>query len=286
MDPDAIPPDDAGEARTASNADEAADGGTGASEAGRAANAARAASSPGTGTGTGWRPTPIWYMAEIIVVVVGVIIALAANAWWEGRREATLEAEVRRAVRVELERNVGELRAILEETEACLDRTDQFLRRTSASLAAVPADSTFYWVSGVSCRRTFDPAFGAARALTGAPGFDSVDDLQVRAAVAGWVTAVEDATEEAAALSEQGARVYGELSRYAAAAADEGLAGFPTIPRLVARAGPAVLAELHTDTTLIRAALQRSHYQRAYSQELSEALAAAERALALLADGG
>lgn len=239
------------------------------------------ADSPSSDAG-GWRPTPHWYAAEIIVVVVGVIIALAANAWWEGWREEALEAEVIRAVRQELMQNREDLRTALEATEDCLSRTDHLLRRSASSLRKTPADSGVHWVRGLSCRRTFDPTLSAAQALSGAPGLDSVDDLKVRTAVANWVTALTDAEEERLELSTWGDAVYEALTPYAERFAVEGLPDFPSIPRMVARGAPGVLAELRGDPGVMGAVIHKAHYQQAYRQELTEALMAADSALVLL----
>lgn len=234
----------------------------------------------------GWRATPHWYAAEIIVVVVGVIIALAANAWWEGWREESLETEVIRAVRQELEENRESLVAVLGATDDCLSRADRFLRMSPRSLKMIPADSGFYWVSGLSCRRTYDPSVSAAEALGGAPGLDSVDDLRIRTAVARWVTALTDAAEEKAELSRRGDAVYQVLVPYAEVYATAGLADFPSIPRIVARGAPAVLSDLRQDVEVVEAVIHKAHYQQAYRQELGKALTAADSALALLAPSG
>lgn len=38
-----------------------------------------------------WRPKLRWFAAEIVVVVAGVLIALALNAWWGARQDAAAE---------------------------------------------------------------------------------------------------------------------------------------------------------------------------------------------------
>ncbi len=35
-----------------------------------------------------WRPKLRWFAAEILIVVSGVLIALALNAWWQGTQKA------------------------------------------------------------------------------------------------------------------------------------------------------------------------------------------------------
>lgn len=42
--------------------------------------------------GLEWRPKARWFAAEITVVVAGVLIALALNAWWEAQQERRKES--------------------------------------------------------------------------------------------------------------------------------------------------------------------------------------------------
>ncbi|WP_412069194.1 hypothetical protein [Rubrivirga sp. IMCC43871] len=49
-----------------------------------------------------WRPTLRWFAAEIVVVVAGVLIALALNAWWQGRQDHALETHTLRELRAAL----------------------------------------------------------------------------------------------------------------------------------------------------------------------------------------
>lgn len=229
-----------------------------------------------------WTGSPRWFAAEIIVVVAGVLIALAANAWWERQRTDKLELELLRAVHVELVANRAELQRILQATDECLDRTDQFLRRTPASLAAAPRDSTFALVAGFSCRQTFEPVLGAARAITGVPGFDSVRDIRIRTAVGNWLTALSDADEERDILTDEGRAIYAALVPYALDGATVRLADFPTIPNMLAAAPQGVVGAIRGDAGLVRGVVMKAHHQRAYGVELTEALVVLDSALALL----
>ncbi|NND70799.1 MAG: hypothetical protein HKN43_04410 [Rhodothermales bacterium] len=49
------------------------------------------ASPAGNSLSWDWRPKIRWFAAEILVVVVGVLVALALNAWWQGKQEAAQE---------------------------------------------------------------------------------------------------------------------------------------------------------------------------------------------------
>jgi hypothetical protein len=83
-------------------------------------------------------------------------------------------------------------------------------------------------------------------------------------------------------MSDYGDAVYRVLAGYAATTPAGGLDAFPTIPRLIARGGGERLAALRRDSALLRQVILRAHYQQAYRQELAEALAAADSAMALL----
>lgn len=58
-----------------------------------------------------WRPKLRWFAAEILIVVAGVLIALALNAWWQGRQDAASEVRYLRL----LQRDLGQLHADLDE---------------------------------------------------------------------------------------------------------------------------------------------------------------------------
>ena len=58
-----------------------------------------------------WRPQARWFAAEIVVVVAGVLIALALNAWWSDRQRDADEA----ALRAEIRRDVGATREVIAE---------------------------------------------------------------------------------------------------------------------------------------------------------------------------
>ena len=61
-----------------------------------------------------WSARIRWFAAEILVVVVGVIIALAINAWWQSRQNAASEAQYLML----LSRDLDEMQAHLTELRA------------------------------------------------------------------------------------------------------------------------------------------------------------------------
>lgn len=56
-----------------------------------------------------WRPKARWFAAEIVVVVAGVLIALALNAWWQGRQDHALETHTLRELRAALVNDLADV---------------------------------------------------------------------------------------------------------------------------------------------------------------------------------
>src|SRR5262245_39149153 len=74
-----------------------------------------------------WRSKVQWFAAEIVVVVAGILIALALNAWWGAREEARAAASLRSEFRRDIEQtrtviaeNLESSRALSEAARAVL----------------------------------------------------------------------------------------------------------------------------------------------------------------------
>ena len=57
-----------------------------------------------------WRRKLHWFAAEILVVVAGILIALALNAWWEDRQAHALETRSLRELRDALSNDLKDIR--------------------------------------------------------------------------------------------------------------------------------------------------------------------------------
>jgi hypothetical protein len=61
-----------------------------------------------------WRPGLRWFGAEFLVVVTGVLVALALSAWWEGQQQVREEQRLLVALLDEFTANQGRLGEILD----------------------------------------------------------------------------------------------------------------------------------------------------------------------------
>ena len=70
-------------------------------------------------------------LGEIVTIVVGILIALAADAWWQGRIDSALERSYLEAFRVDLQETIDELRV----ATARQDSTQQRMLVLAAQIA-------------------------------------------------------------------------------------------------------------------------------------------------------
>lgn len=230
-----------------------------------------------------WRAKARWLAAEIVIVVAGVLIAFAVNAAWEGRKRDALEAVVLRSVAAEFDANRAALERVIAYTDGCLEASDAFVRSGPDRLSDASPERVVETVERLACPATFDPTLAAAQALAGATGLSSVRDLMVRQAVAGWLTDLEDAAEEAQMVRDSGLEVLDAVAPYAARGSAGGVPGFPTVPQMVAAGPSGALADLRRDPAVVEAVILRSNHQHLYRDGLADALAQADSVQAMIA---
>jgi hypothetical protein len=124
-----------------------------------------------------------WFAAEYLIVVLGVLTAVALNAWWQGRQDAARE-------QVYLQQLAEDLR----ETERIMaDRDSVMAARTQPNLSRLtlafgqtprpPRDSVVAWFSGINYAATPRPVLGTAEALVASGDFGAIADDSLRAAI-------------------------------------------------------------------------------------------------------
>ena len=214
----------------------------------------------------GMNRTPIpWprILAEAVVIAASILLALAADAWWDGQQATQLEADVLSALADEVAANQAVLRedrATIQADQVLLDR---FLRSDPEILAAIAPDSVVVWARALSLPKTYDPRSGAASLLSQMAALSS-EGIEVRALLSEWLTRVADAGEEKEGVRLTTRAVHIRLAPYAARARR----GRADMTSLIAALGPAVLAELRADSDLVYAVVRKATIQEIYLRGL------------------
>jgi len=195
--------------------------------------------------------------------VASILLALAADAWWDRHQAAQLEADVLAALSLEVAANQDALRRDQETTREDLGRLVSFMESKPEDLAAVSPDSVGLWARALSLPTTFDPQVGAASLLLEAAVL-SRDGVAARALLSEWLTRVSDAAEEKEGVRLRTREVQERLAPYATRATR----GREGISPRIASLGPGVLTELRADSALVAAVLLKTTAQEIYLRNL------------------
>lgn len=132
---------------------------------------------------------------EIAVVVLGVLIAFALDAWWtarEHRREAAAEL---RGIHAELAESARMLDGFLAHDSLAIAASSALITAATQHQGdgdLLVADTVFRWLLGTG---TFEPPTGRIESLLASGNIALVEDLRLRERIAGWPSRVRDARE-------------------------------------------------------------------------------------------
>lgn len=76
-----------------------------------------------------WRRSLRWFLAEFVVLVAGILVALAVSSWAQDRQDAKREQVYLRQLEVDLVANEKDLAAMVEELAGRTYATSRVLHR-------------------------------------------------------------------------------------------------------------------------------------------------------------
>jgi hypothetical protein len=133
-----------------------------------------------------WRRGAKWFGAEFLVVVTGVLVALALNAWWADRQDRSKEQFYLR-----------QLVADLAETERASDQMDRRMvpfERAPRRLAQAyfltnlpPRDSIVAWASVAPVHFPISPVLGTVEAMVTTGDIGLIRDDSLRIAIVSYL---------------------------------------------------------------------------------------------------
>ena len=133
---------------------------------------------------------------ELLVIVVGVLIALAGNAWWEGRAEREREQAYIQQLTVDTEANIRSLEGALEHEEQSRIAANRILAELRSG-RRFGRDSLTAWTRSNPTFAT-DPRvlLGTFRTIAEGPDMNVLRDEDLRFAVIKYLAIVQADIEE------------------------------------------------------------------------------------------
>ena len=135
---------------------------------------------------------------EIVLVVIGILIALSINNWNENRIKANKESIVLYNIHNEFTENRTQLDAICKRHKTvdrnCAKIINHFPIQTTPKTAVL--DSLSDYLNGTYGAYTFNPSQSCIIALTSTSSFDIIQNEELRKLLISWKDLIEDYQEE------------------------------------------------------------------------------------------
>lgn len=143
------------------------------------------------GTDHRWRR----YVAEGIVIVVGILVALAADAMWQYRIDRADEHTMLRELEAEFAANAQQLDSVAAEHRRGREGVRVLLGALRGSLD-VPPDSIRDLLELLDAPWTFNPKLAALESVIASGQLGLIRDDSLRIELVGWPAIVEDMKED------------------------------------------------------------------------------------------
>jgi len=134
-------------------------------------------------------------IGEIVLVVIGILIALQINDWNENRKDFTKKEMLLKALKKEFTSNLSQLDTVLYYDNIVLKGTKKLMQLDSENPIEMTSDSMPRWLQNSSYRWTFDPINGALRSGISSGEIHLIKSDSLLNLLFGWQDFVGDAKE-------------------------------------------------------------------------------------------
>ena len=138
----------------------------------------------------------IYAIGEIILVVIGILIALSINNWNENRKESNYEQKILKELKADFSYNDRELNGNIIELSVLADNCDSLLALFNLPENEVHPDKFLNYMSKLGGYSTFNPSDGSLNSLIGSGNLNIIKNDSLRLHLARWSGILEDVKED------------------------------------------------------------------------------------------
>lgn len=133
-------------------------------------------------------------IGEIVLVVIGILIALQINNWNENRKDKKKEVVFLQQIQTEFTENKAQFTRINDFHEKSLKSCNWMIDHQP--FKTITLDSLRYHSLWSRVSYTFDPSQSSVKSLVSTGAIDLIQDLELREVLIGWQDLVDDYLEE------------------------------------------------------------------------------------------
>ena len=161
---------------------------------------------------------PLKYMryaiGEIVLVVIGILIALQINTWNEQRKRNSHEQELLKGLQVEFTINFNRLEKVLQLHQNSIKSSNEIMTYFNKDIKDIPEakfDSLQFHIQNVW---TFNPRKGLLNSVITSGQINLITNVELKNQLASFEDIVNDTGEETREISLLGQKYYSIVSEY------------------------------------------------------------------------
>ena len=135
-------------------------------------------------------------IGEIVLVMIGILLALQVSSWNQQRLEADKERLLLKALHQEFLENRAQLESVVSVHERSLASTQYMISQFPINLKTINLDTLSKGLQYWGNWSTFNPSQGVIKSLVNSSTFNLISDLELRVLLVSWEDVLADYKEE------------------------------------------------------------------------------------------
>lgn len=138
----------------------------------------------------------LYALGEILLVVIGILIALQINNWNQERQNRNREQVILQDLHQEFLKNRDQLNLVIAGHQVSLKSSTWLLDHFDHLLNEEQQDSVIYHLKAMMSAWTFNPSQSGVQALINTSSFELIQDYELRQRLLLWTDQYKDYAEE------------------------------------------------------------------------------------------
>ncbi len=125
-------------------------------------------------------------IGEIVLVVIGILIALSLNNWNENRKKAAKEIQYLVSFKNDLFANITELERVIQKSEFTSNKADSVLKFRNNEIDDIALPELIRFIMGASGFTVYASHEGTIQDVIGSGNLDIIKNDSIRLAIGSW----------------------------------------------------------------------------------------------------